>query len=1454
MHQPDQSFDGLIQPLAGDGQTSDPDVELAFRLQHGRSGDAQIQRLLVDRFAAELHRLVSGWIELDCGFSVAPGVIRGLLIEILRGATAQIEQFRGEESVRNWIYRLAVRQLKKYRKGKFKNGNPQLFEDGAILEQVYQLPRPSRTLLWLHYGIGISPPECAAILGEPVKKVGKRLHAARAKLLTGILPDTQEEACKACVHILLERSDGMLKHQGEAMAQFEEHLKQCSSCQGDANRLSLFEQSLISEMIQRWPLPILSEAALLELNAAIPIRPEKTSFPILATGWIKAGWTGLFILAFIAVGVFWMRMSGDESVPDGIDTPVDRELPELTHAAATSELVFPDPPNTQGIQYIAQDQSEDGNWVAYIVYEIHSGDTGDTYQERVFLYDTAANTSQKIYDSQSIPLAATETWFNPPGISADGTWITYSAPPSLSSQEGETCFTESGLLCLDIYVFNRHSAEIDRITQGWNGEPANGHSYSPAISSDGQVIGFWSSASNLIEEQDGTCDSDEQLRNCTFGYIYSLETQATSMLPEFGYQEVLPAEHMSLSADGSFIAFTTGIKDPDGGLLYVQSFIFDRNRGTLESINKTPDGIPGNGDAYGAVIDASGRYIAFISASSNLVSGDTNGFTDVFWRDRLTGALVLVSTGMAGEQADGNSGIPVPGFGSISLDISPDGQRIIYASAASNMVENPGTCEPGQQDMCYGLYLYDLRVDRTALIAPRRSDGYNYFPASTADGRWISYVGIHSDCQPTSNCSDLLRHDLLRGWTYDLNEEPIDLPGYLWRNYRNLSLPEVQTYALTFSDDGHYLASANSDIKVRIFDTSDPSDLIVLEGKNPSVIISLDFSTDATLLAGGSAGGDVYVWEVQTGSLLFAIGEIPGRVIDVFFSTGSEQLIVVTAGELSIWQVGEQTLTRIRHMEFEGPGILDADLSPAGNLLATARQDGTVWLQMLSNGLILARLSGSQVATGEVIFNMDGTRLASRAVDGTINLWQISWLGFGALDVTPLNSYSFPYWMGNLGILADGSSLATILSDGGVGIWNINNAQTFRISTPQIDRLAFVPSGDTLATASNEAIYLWNGPGLTDGSYFSRAETDILPQVDFLSGVSMADLQSGSWPSSLGQGSNLYRMDELWSNDLIAPAHLPEWIVLNGAYQLDDGNILLYYTIEKGTDETSDLFILEQQVIGEQIPMLNVGNSAEIYSPSWDDVQAEYVRGEWMPEGNLEGELAEPNWRWDNTATSERLSWQNGDILVAIVHVGSPSDLSIIGMDDMLQIAQGLQLVNPPPRVLDGSFEYIVRPGNTCSGIADRFGVEIETIVAMNQLDDGCDLIFAGQSIYIPIVNPGFEFYDADFDCDGMDERVEVRFVGKFGLWSSWLRVLVIGDSGFYQQAWDRMWGNFEIERIDRVAILQTESCGPYLAVEVDSDFHSPYWSIFSWTGSAMQPVEISPAELQRLLESNRVE
>ena len=49
----------------------------------------------------------------------------------------------------------------------------------------------------------------------------------------------------------------------------------------------------------------------------------------------------------------------------------------------------------------------------------------------------------------------------------------------------------------------------------------------------------------------------------------------------------------------------------------------------------------GNADSYDPAISADGRYVAFRSFASNLVSGDTNGTYDVFVRDRQTATLMI---------------------------------------------------------------------------------------------------------------------------------------------------------------------------------------------------------------------------------------------------------------------------------------------------------------------------------------------------------------------------------------------------------------------------------------------------------------------------------------------------------------------------------------------------------------------------------------------------------------------------------------------------------------------------------------------------------------------------------------------------------------------------------------------------------------------------------------------
>jgi Tol biopolymer transport system component len=54
-------------------------------------------------------------------------------------------------------------------------------------------------------------------------------------------------------------------------------------------------------------------------------------------------------------------------------------------------------------------------------------------------------------------------------------------------------------------------------------------------------------------------------------------------------------------------------------------FVNDLQTGTTKRISVASDGTQGNNNSYNPSISADGRYVAFYSDASNLVSGDTNG-------------------------------------------------------------------------------------------------------------------------------------------------------------------------------------------------------------------------------------------------------------------------------------------------------------------------------------------------------------------------------------------------------------------------------------------------------------------------------------------------------------------------------------------------------------------------------------------------------------------------------------------------------------------------------------------------------------------------------------------------------------------------------------------------------------------------------------------------------------
>ncbi|HYZ27907.1 MAG TPA: hypothetical protein VE570_02545 [Thermoleophilaceae bacterium] len=91
-------------------------------------------------------------------------------------------------------------------------------------------------------------------------------------------------------------------------------------------------------------------------------------------------------------------------------------------------------------------------------------------------------------------------------------------------------------------------------------------------------------------------------------------------------------------------------------------------------------GQPANGPSYRPTIDGDSHHaphcVAFVSAASNLVPGDTNGKPDGFVYDIATRQITRVSVDSAGGEADGST---------YDISISGDCTRVAFTSDATNL-------------------------------------------------------------------------------------------------------------------------------------------------------------------------------------------------------------------------------------------------------------------------------------------------------------------------------------------------------------------------------------------------------------------------------------------------------------------------------------------------------------------------------------------------------------------------------------------------------------------------------------------------------------------------------------------------------------------------------------------------------------------------------------------------
>jgi Tol biopolymer transport system component len=193
-----------------------------------------------------------------------------------------------------------------------------------------------------------------------------------------------------------------------------------------------------------------------------------------------------------------------------------------------------------------------------------------------------------------------------------------------------------------------------------------------------------------------------------------------------------------VSADGRFVVFTQdgdGVVENDvNGALDV--FVRERATGATEAVGFNAYGeLVG---AYSGTISDDGRFVAFLAADG-IVEEDTNGYADVFLRDRESGTTILITRAADGGPADGQTGMPL---------ISGDGRFVAFTSEASNLV---GDDANGFSDV----FLYDVDAGTTSLVSAGRTGasarGWSTGPSISADGRYVAFSSSAWDIHPTLN-------------------------------------------------------------------------------------------------------------------------------------------------------------------------------------------------------------------------------------------------------------------------------------------------------------------------------------------------------------------------------------------------------------------------------------------------------------------------------------------------------------------------------------------------------------------------------------------------------------------------------------------------------------------------------------------------------------------------------
>jgi len=356
--------------------------------------------------------------------------------------------------------------------------------------------------------------------------------------------------------------------------------------------------------------------------------------------------------------------------------------------------------------------SENGRYTAFSSAATNLVQGGTSGALNVFLHDTCFGGPAGCVPTTTLISPDVNDSFSP-SVSEDARYVAFTN--GLSGNCGSYCNPDDLLTsvrdtCAGVPAGCTPSTRVVSVAN--DGSAPNDTTIDPSgvVSANGRYVAFQSLATNLIPN-DTNNQQDVFLRDtCTGAPAGCIPSTIRVSVANDGSQASGSSTLASLSSTGRFVVFSSGAAnlvqgDTNG---FFDLFVRDTCLGAPTActpstmrISLANTGSEANSDSLEADISSDGRFLAFSSNATNLVSGDTSPFPKIFLRDTCTGvssgctpSTVLLSVALDSTLPNNQSSSP---------RLSSNAHYVVFRSLASNL-------GPGDTNQAF-----DVFVSRTGL-------------------------------------------------------------------------------------------------------------------------------------------------------------------------------------------------------------------------------------------------------------------------------------------------------------------------------------------------------------------------------------------------------------------------------------------------------------------------------------------------------------------------------------------------------------------------------------------------------------------------------------------------------------------------------------------------------------------------------------------------------------------